>query len=507
MTKQKRTSFTGYPSAVIREPGLTGDLLISVYINAIKWGWIGFVLFSGLMVSKSFSLEKDREHPVKVTSAQLEKPKSCLGCHKTIEGKFIHSALSSGNCAGCHEAKTKDEKTIISLTNTGNELCLMCHDNKRTTSAKSRIHSPVAEGECTACHNPHSSANKFQLVQPLSGVKNENLCLLCHDIGVETPQKGSRHAALDMGCDSCHVTHKTGPPEKQEFAYHLAQSIPALCLNCHDTANKQLMAAHRGQPVSESNCVSCHDPHGSEDPKLLHKFSHPPFAERQCDSCHETTKDNRVVVMEKGKRSLCAMCHEEVEKKVLSSKAPHGVFAQSDTCTVCHSPHTSPFPQHLNLEPNSLCATCHKAWVEERSKKVFKHAPVFKGGCTICHEPHGSNFSKHLRADINDLCLTCHARDAQGEAGSDANTLILFSGTVKLPGNYLNQLKHIPVQRGGNKGHPQLNHPVGDMTDATNSQRKISCVSCHDPHAGNGNIRMFVTGTKSSSPLCVRCHK
>jgi hypothetical protein len=23
-----------------------------------------------------------------------------------------------------------------------------------------------------------------------------------------TPKNGSRHAALDMGCDTCHVTHK-----------------------------------------------------------------------------------------------------------------------------------------------------------------------------------------------------------------------------------------------------------------------------------------------------------
>ena len=36
---------------------------------------------------------------------------------------------------------------------------------------------------------------------------------------MNVPEKGSRHAALDMGCDTCHVTHKTGERGKQEFDY------------------------------------------------------------------------------------------------------------------------------------------------------------------------------------------------------------------------------------------------------------------------------------------------
>jgi predicted CXXCH cytochrome family protein len=49
-------------------------------------------------------------------------------------------------------------------------------------------------------------------------------------------------------------------------------------------------------------------------------------------------------------------------------------------------------------------------------------------------------------------------------------------------------------------------HPVAEEVDPSEPTRPMTCISCHDPHAGKGSPRRFVTATKSSSPLCVRCH-
>ena len=88
--------------------------------------------------------------------------------------------------------------------------------------------------DCIKCHDPHTSDNKYQLLKATAGDKGKNLCLDCHTQGLNVPEKGSRHAALDMGCDTCHVAHKVGEKRKQEFDYHLTKALPALCIDCHD---------------------------------------------------------------------------------------------------------------------------------------------------------------------------------------------------------------------------------------------------------------------------------
>ena len=38
--------------------------------------------------------------------------------------------------------------------------------------------------------------------------------------------------------------------------------------------------------AKDVQCVHCHDPHYSSDPKFFKETVHPPFAARQCDACH-----------------------------------------------------------------------------------------------------------------------------------------------------------------------------------------------------------------------------
>ncbi len=101
--------------------------------------------------------------------------------------------------------------------------------------------------------------------------------------------KGSRHAALDTGCGTCHAVHKSGDPNKVEFAYHLTKATPQLCLDCHDAKDASLQKAHDKQPFATADCVQCHDPHQSRRPKLMQAFVHAPFegGKSSCDTCHQ----------------------------------------------------------------------------------------------------------------------------------------------------------------------------------------------------------------------------
>ncbi len=133
------------------------------------------------------------------------------------------------------------------ITATPQALCLTCHADHNAADLKGTVHPPAVR-DCVKCHDPHQSDNKYQLLKPTSGDKSTNLCLECHTQGVNVPASGSRHAALDMGCDTCHVTHKVGERGKEEFDFHLTKASPALCLDCHDPKDAALIKAHQGQP-------------------------------------------------------------------------------------------------------------------------------------------------------------------------------------------------------------------------------------------------------------------
>ena len=306
----------------------------------------------------------------------------CAECHEDkAKGKNVHSAIAMG-CTSCHEVRVNKDVTRIKLiTATPQALCITCHADKDFATIKGKVH-PPAMRDCVKCHDPHQSDNKYQLLKPTSGDKAQNLCLSCHNQGVNVPEKGSRHAALDMGCETCHVTHKTGEGGKQEFDYHLTKASPALCLDCHDAKDEGLIKAHQGQPFATANCVQCHNPHQSDQPKLMQTYTHPPFAMGACDSCHQPAKDGKVVLTQTDTKAICVTCHSEQAEKIDKAKVPHP-GAQGE-CVACHNPHAGKSPGFLQPDPVQACLACHSDQADQ-FKKAHLHQPAFGQGCATCH--------------------------------------------------------------------------------------------------------------------------
>ena len=178
-----------------------------------------FALLMGLTVSR---LEAAK-HPTLDANANAAK---CLECHADkTKAKSPHSAIASG-CLSCHEVRVNKDVTRVKLiTATPSALCFTCHKDKNPSTLTGRIHPPDAR-DCLKCHDPHKSDNTALLLKPTSGDQTQNLCLTCHDVGVHVSKGGSRHPALDSGCDTCHIIHKTGDPAQREFAYHLTKDAP-----------------------------------------------------------------------------------------------------------------------------------------------------------------------------------------------------------------------------------------------------------------------------------------
>lgn len=442
-------------------------------------------------------------HPAAIAAADADKPETCFQCHEDKKGKYTHSAIASGGCTTCHEVKTDQTKneTRISVPRTGNELCLQCHADKDPALAKSRVHPPVAEN-CLSCHSPHASENKNQLLKATSGDGAANLCLSCHSKGV-IRTSGSRHAALEAGCDTCHITHKTGEAGQKEFEFHLTKPAPALCLECHDAGDKQLATAHHDQPFATADCATCHDPHDSESAKLIRPSAHPPFASGMCDVCHQAAQQGKVVLNEEGKFPLCYECHEEVQKRVETAKQPHPAFVVTDTCTTCHNPHASSYGPLLRSSQADVCGACHEPW-----KGEVRHGPYARGQCANCHEPHGGERAKLLRAEANTLCTGCHKNGAAGVKVDRETAVVTLPWNRTLPLKEYDEAIKIGLDANGEAGHPVVHHPIsGRNTRVKNPDQvpPITCLSCHQPHSST-LAKLMPEGLESPFELCDRCH-
>ena len=428
----------------------------------------------------------------------------CIECHEDqSKGKFVHAAVTAG-CTSCHEIRVNKDVTRVKLiTTTTQALCLTCHTDKNAAELQGTVHPPAVR-DCIKCHSPHTSNNKYLLIKGESGDKDQNVCLTCHKQGLNVAKDGSKHAALEMGCDTCHVTHKVGDTTKIEFQYHLTKATPALCLDCHDATSADLVKAHQGQPFATANCVQCHNPHQSQQAKLMQTFTHSPFEAKSCDTCHAPAKDGKVVLTQADSKSLCVTCHSEQAEKIEKAKVQHP-GAQGD-CTTCHNPHAGKSPGFLQPDAVNACVVCHSEQSDQMKKKHL-HQPAFKQGCATCHEPHGGDNEHLLRASSpNKLCLECHGPDFNPQKLESQHLVAVFDGKVRLPEDYFSTVPVLPIKYG--RGHPSDRHPVSDVmdpSDVTKVLTPVNCLSCHQPHS-SAQPSLLVKDQANNMAFCMTCH-
>ncbi len=324
-------------------------------------------------------------------------------------------------------------------------------------------------------------------------------CLSCHGAIEAALKKKVKHAAMELGCVSCHLDHRQAPAGGERIPRYLTARQPELCLTCHEAGDKQLGVAHRGQPFGKAVCTGCHDAHSSDGPKLLESQQHGPFASRQCDGCHRAPEDGKVRLAAASASELCFRCHDEFKARVEKAKARHSLLTMSpDSCVDCHDPHASRQPHFLKKAVSALCNDCHAEMTEGRK---FVHEPA-RASCVICHEGHASDFPSLLKVEVNSVCLGCHLFNANAPKNA-AGEMVLYGDTA-VPPEYVNRSRKVLLDAQG-KGHPYIGHPTAAVADPSRKEKAMSCTSCHDPHAGN-LVEMFVKDLRGQA-LCDACHK
>ena len=279
----------------------------------------------------------------------------------------------------------------------------------------------------------------------------ENPCVACHP---EFKQKfKSVHAALGMGCATCHkeVAGKNHPAEKDSIV--LTQSMPGLCYSCHDESKFKGKSVH--QAVSGGMCTGCHDAHQSNYPKILLKDI----------------------------PGICYNCHDQ---KKFQGKSGHTNIGM---CTGCHNPHSSELDKLVKTAQPELCYSCHE---KDQFKKKYVHSIIPSGGCTACHIPHSSQYPALLPKSIHELCIMCHVNKNDGRH------------IVSIPGKIVHPIRGVIDPSSTEMitiPDPEVKRGFKIVPDPKKPGKAMTCVSCHNPHSSDFQ-KLFPTGK-----VCKKCHK
>jgi DmsE family decaheme c-type cytochrome len=197
----------------------------------------------------------------------------CLACHKgdhevTGFGSSTH-AKQGLDCADCHNVHKAAPGTRL-LKERASNLCMSCHTQQKTDFAKP-FHHRVKEGaiECVDCHQPHSGLDKRLLRSNLAG---QEICFKCHS-EKQGPYLFEHPAIRLRGCQGCHEPHGSNNPKML-----VRNTMTGLCLECHSRAPYATSVILGSQPPSfhnlnsptYRNCLTCHVMiHGSNSSKLF----------------------------------------------------------------------------------------------------------------------------------------------------------------------------------------------------------------------------------------------
>ncbi len=270
----------------------------------------------------------------------------------------------------------------------GTDTCIACHEDqqkrfKNTVMGKIMAHprTPTESQGCESCHGPgkaHVEAGGTKETIPIRFTKDSknsvdeqnDACLTCHSRGNRMFWKGSPHDSRSLACVDCHQVKQE--PQRTMSAENRYQAPltentsmkkpqPELCIGCHQMRRAQLQrSSHMPFREGKVTCTSCHNPHGTPNPKQL---------------LQSTANEN------------CLSCHTERRGPFLWEHP-----AVAENCMNCHEAHGSSNAQLLKVRMPRVCETCHVASRHPSTPQPLNSVRNFNRACTNCHVAiHGSN--------------------------------------------------------------------------------------------------------------------
>ncbi len=341
-----------------------------------------------------------KEHPAKGGSFALaaKGEKLCKECHDLGGNKKMqHAPVKEGDCTSCHKPHGSNARYLLEVGDDRTPLCVNCHDGAPFKAAY--MHGPAAVGACNSCHDPHQSDEKKLMKGPV-----RNLCLQCHaDFAASMKEASFVHPPVAKDpCTACHDPHGSG------VSMFLKKKSPDLCVNCHRKIGAQVgkVKVPHKPVVAPGGCSNCHSAHFSKGPKLL-----PSTELELCLNCHGkdnvgTPALKNIKTQLEGKKFLhgpiqkgeCKGCHDPHGSdnfRLLRGKYPAELYATYqdgvyEACLKCHEKNLLRFAE----------TTIYTKFRNGNRNLHVVHVGTRKGRtCRICHQPHASDGEKLISKD------------------------------------------------------------------------------------------------------------
>ena len=211
-------------------------------------------------------------------------PVACVSCH---QGGEVH--VEDPDVDNITNPARLDGKAAVAT-------CTACHPGHENLDNYGFDAHTVLELNCTSCHQVHTAANT------LLRDNSARFCLACHEATKADFSRRSNHP-LQQGNLSCLSCHEFTRRADQDIAYDLDR----ICRDCHPDQGGPFPFEHaavNAYAVEGAGCIECHEPHGSENDRLLkqpgaavceqchlrppgHETQHGGLAaERACQTCH-----------------------------------------------------------------------------------------------------------------------------------------------------------------------------------------------------------------------------
>lgn len=249
--------------------------------------------------------------------------------------------------------------------------CSTCHED-RVTGMQHTRHAALA-GSCGNCHTGNfqehmDTGDPVHMTAPheMTARQVSQTCRSCHDKNIHQANwQGSIHERRGLSCISCHSIHNFKSTSHQLKTVRESDT----CNGCHTNIRAQtLRQSHHPIREGKMECGSCHNPHGSNTPKMI-----------KAASINEQ----------------CYTCHTEKRGPFLWEHAP-----VRENCTLCHNPHGSNSERLLVAKQPYLCQRCHLNTRHPGTLYDFRNTVagpnpsnrLIEHGCRNCHQNiHGTN--------------------------------------------------------------------------------------------------------------------
>jgi predicted CXXCH cytochrome family protein len=176
------------------------------------------------------------------------------------------------SCAGVNHVEMAPPQ-IPGATYVGSEACEQCHQETYRdfdTATHYHLKAPGTNAMyigCESCHGPgslhvQSGGAPNTIVNPR---KSPEVCFQCHLEKQGEFNLPSHHPVIEgrMSCADCHDPHK-GSVIEGGGTQLMSQN--EVCVKCHTAQSGPFVFEHEAM---REGCVTCHNPHGSVNPRLL----------------------------------------------------------------------------------------------------------------------------------------------------------------------------------------------------------------------------------------------